>query len=145
MRPPTPGIPVELGLLVARTRTLLWRVAARGLEQAGESMHVYRVLGQLTKGGPTTQRDLADATAQHPAGVSRLLDELERSGDVQRRRDATDRRRLIVEATAKGKRRYGRMRPQVSASMEQVMSGLRPAERVTLQRLLEKVLAASAT
>ena len=59
---------------------------ARRLEEVGESVHLYRLLSELARNGPAPQRDLAEATAQHAAAVSRMVDELDEAGLIRRRR-----------------------------------------------------------
>lgn len=52
--------------------------------------------------GPLTQRQVAAASRVQEQTMSRVLDRLQRSGHVTRRRDEQDRRRLVVEATPDG-------------------------------------------
>ncbi|HET9650155.1 MAG TPA: MarR family transcriptional regulator [Microlunatus sp.] len=56
--------------------------------------------------GPLTQRQLAAASQVEEQTMSRVLDRLERTGHVSRSRDATDRRRVLVERTELGERTY---------------------------------------
>lgn len=53
-------------------------------------------------GGPLTQRELAAGSRVEEQTMGRVVDRLERTGHVTRRRDPRDRRRLIVERTALG-------------------------------------------
>ncbi len=52
--------------------------------------------------GPMTQRQLAAAGQVEEQTMGRVVDRLERTGHVSRRRDPDDRRRLIIERTALG-------------------------------------------
>jgi DNA-binding MarR family transcriptional regulator len=97
------------------------------------------VLAHLTREGATAQCDLAMALGQHPAWVSRLVDELEAEGVVRRRRDAHDRRKLRVEVTVSGRARYEARRPEVNEAVEHVLEPLDPAEREELRALLLKL------
>ena len=54
-------------------------------------------------GGPLTQRELATAVQVEDQTMSRTVERLERSGYVERRRDPTDRRRIVVTLTASGR------------------------------------------
>jgi DNA-binding MarR family transcriptional regulator len=54
--------------------------------------------------GPLTQRELAAATQVEDQTMSRTVERLERSGYVQRHRDDTDRRRLVVSLSDEGRR-----------------------------------------
>ena len=129
----------EIGQLLARSRRLVFAAAARRLDESGESIHAWRVLAHLAREGATAQCDLAMALAQHPAWVSRLVDELEAEGVVRRRRDAHDRRKLRVEVTVAGRARYEARRAEVNEAVEQVLQPLDRDEREQLRALLLKL------
>jgi DNA-binding MarR family transcriptional regulator len=129
----------ELGSLIARSRRRVWSHAARRLESQGDSMLVWQLLNALRRDGPMTQRDLAFRVGQHPAGVSRLLDVLERRKQVRRRRDPRDRRKLEVALTNLARQHLAEMDPHVAAASEQVLSPLSIGELRTLRRLLAKL------
>jgi len=61
------------------------------------------VLHVLTR-APMTQRELAAAVQVEDQTMSRMVERLERSGYVERRRDSADRRRLVVSVTSEGRR-----------------------------------------
>jgi len=130
----------ELGRLIARSRRLLFSAAARQLEAHGESMLVWQALNRLRHEGPLTQCQLAFQTAQHPAGISRLLDALEREGLVKRERDREDRRKLRVQLTARALARLEEIDPHVNEAANQVLAPLSAAEQRTLRGLLRKLV-----
>jgi DNA-binding MarR family transcriptional regulator len=113
---------------------------ARRFEEQDESVQTWRALNQLERLGRAVQCELAQALAQDPGATSRLLDELENSGLVKRRRDANDRRRVWVELTARGHSRYEAMRPLVTRALDQVMAPLSDADCRSLSRLLGKLV-----
>jgi MarR family 2-MHQ and catechol resistance regulon transcriptional repressor len=131
----------DLGRALFRARRLLWTRAAGRLETRGESILAFQMLGHLQRYGPTSQGEIATATAQHPTGVSRLLEELERGGFVRRARDSRDRRKLRVKITALGVARLEEARPEVLAAVDEVLRPLAGAERRSLGALLEKLIA----
>jgi DNA-binding MarR family transcriptional regulator len=130
----------ELVRLVGQTRRRLWIAAARALAARGESIVAWSLVNRLAELGPLTQRELADASAQHPAGVSRQLDELERKGLTARGTDPTDRRRRRVDLTGAGLRWFRQTRPLVDQATAPVLAVLRPSERRALASLLRKVV-----
>ena len=137
-----PGHPAEeLSALIARSRRRVWTLTARRLEQVGESVHTWQVLKLLHKWGPLAQHDLAARSGQHPAGVSRMLEAMERNGLVRRKRDPRDRRKVRVEASAAGLARLRRMQPQFAEAAERAFERLSATERRSLKGLLEKLLA----
>jgi DNA-binding MarR family transcriptional regulator len=57
----------------------------------------YKTLGLLERLGPLSAGEIATHSGLASASVTNLLDRLERKGFVRRVRDATDRRRVLVE------------------------------------------------
>ena len=136
----THALAEELGMLIAKARRMVWTNAGRRLDGAGESMLTWQVLALLVRAGKRNQTEVAIALGQHPAGVSRLLDDLEEHGLVARARDAHDRRRVYVDVTAHGRRRYQAMLPEVVLGVEQALDPLSEAERRALRDLLRKIV-----
>jgi DNA-binding MarR family transcriptional regulator len=58
-----------------------------------------RCLDVISREGPVTAGRLADATGLTSGAMTTALDRLERAGLARRVRDATDRRRVLVELT----------------------------------------------
>src|SRR5450432_3987622 len=114
--PPHPSqtLSEELGMLIARTRRKAWTNATRKLDASGDTMLAWQVLLHLVRSGKRSQTELAQALAQHPAGVSRVLDDLEKRGRVTRCRDPRDRRRVHVVASAAGRRWFADASPLVT-------------------------------
>ena len=128
-------------MLIAQTRRRVWTTAARRLELAGDSYLPWTFLAHLAREKRLTQSEIATLTAQHPAGVSRLLDDLEKQGCVSRRRDPGDRRRVYVVITARGKRRFEARLPEVIEAVDQALRPLSESERRLLRDVLRKVIA----
>ena len=92
----------SLGRLLSTAARLVehdWNawLADRGLTHAG-----LLALDAL-EDGALTQRQLAAASRVEEQTMSRVLDRLERTGHVERRRDTVDRRRLVVSLTRSGR------------------------------------------
>ena len=92
----------SLGRLLSTAARLVehdWNawLAERGLTHAG-----LLALDAL-EDGALTQRQLAAASRVEEQTMSRVLDRLERTGHVERRRDTVDRRRLVVSLTPSGR------------------------------------------
>jgi MarR family 2-MHQ and catechol resistance regulon transcriptional repressor len=132
-------------MLISLTRRLVWFAASRKLEEGGYSMVAWALVGFLVKIGPTTQRDIAAGIGQHPAGVSRLVDDLEKEGFVRRRRDEQDRRRARIEVTARGKAMWTAAEPLVIAALKEALSPLSLDEQRQLRKILRKLVLSSET
>ena len=65
-----------------------------------------KLLGYLSRNGPSCQRQLADYFEIDPAAVCRMLDSLQKGGFVTRCGDGQDKRRGRVEITPAGQAAY---------------------------------------
>lgn len=130
----------EIGAAISRVRRLLWSKADQRLSVHGGSMLTWTVLDNLERYGPRSQSEIALAIAQHPTGLSRLLDELELAAFVSRSRDKADRRRVLVQITRRGRTRLTAGRSAVIAAVEEGLGPLDQRERAVLSGLLAKLL-----
>jgi len=133
---PVPSLSEEIASGIARVRRRLIAEADRRLSERGETVLAFQVLSALQRRGRAAQNELAEHIGQHPTGVSRLLEELEQAGLVRRARDRSDRRRIQVEPTARGRAFLEHGRQLVDAAIEEVLAPLARAERRTLRDLL---------
>jgi DNA-binding MarR family transcriptional regulator len=70
-----------------------------------------------------------------------MLNDLEALGWAERRRDAEDRRRHVVEITAAGRKALARADEALDGLEDDVLDNLGPDERVTLRELLARAMA----
>lgn len=92
-------------LLIGRTPQNLNRFLSHSLKESGIPMtkEQWSVMAVLWENDGCAQQVLADATSRERAGITRLLDNLEKEGYVERRPDPNDRRSNLVFLTKKGK------------------------------------------
>lgn len=92
-------------LLTGRTPLTLSRIFGNRLREAAlpVTKEQWSVLAVLWKHDGVTQQYLADTTFRDRAGITRLLDNLQKEGLVERRPDKEDRRTNCVYLTVKGK------------------------------------------
>lgn len=81
------------------------------LKRTGMSGREWRVLGMIGLRGPLSAADTAELTGMDRATITRSLDRLESAGFVQRSKDPEDRRRLVLEVTARGRRKCDQIIP----------------------------------
>ncbi len=86
------------------------------------------------------QQDLAEAFCMDANNIVLLLNELEDLGYVVRRRDPDDRRRHLVDMTAKGGRALAKAERSQESIEDDVLRSLDPAERAILHQLLLRAL-----
>src|SRR5947208_952657 len=79
-------------------------------EEAGLHPYHHAILAVLDQGSRATQGAIADALGYDKGQLVGLLDELEETNLVERRRDPADRRRQIVQITPAGRKTLDRLR-----------------------------------
>ena len=129
----------ELTRLIAKVRRALYMAAARELGRRGDSISEWVVADRLVERRAASQKDLAELTAQHPAGISRLLDEMDRRGLTARALDPLDQRLSLVTLTAAGRRWHRRLEPVVLKATEGILGVLDLTEQHQLRTLLRRI------
>jgi DNA-binding MarR family transcriptional regulator len=106
------------------------------------ALHVI-ALTLLRDFGERSQSDLAEVLGIEPTNLVILLNNLESSGLVERRRSATDRRRHIVALTDAGARMLEDVEQVVASIENQMFSMLNSGDRSVLYTLLQRAAAAA--
>jgi DNA-binding MarR family transcriptional regulator len=124
------------GLLLA----LLGRDAMRRLRAAhtavGLSPRQFQLLGLLHDDGPMGQRELGETMGIDPSILVTMLNPLEESGFVTRRRDAADRRRHTVLITTAGRKHLTKAARAQREAEDVVFAGFDDEQREHLRQLL---------
>ncbi|WP_327639737.1 MarR family transcriptional regulator [Kribbella sp. NBC_00482] len=103
------------------------------------SMWGYSVLTALDDTPVRTQAALAEAIGADKSRIIGTLDELQRSGLIERTPDPADRRVRLLSITPQGRRVRRTVRKEIQAQEEQVLTALAPADRKTFVRILQEL------
>jgi DNA-binding MarR family transcriptional regulator len=126
--------------MVLLTR-LAKQVYRRSNEQLlGMHLRLLMALSYLRDHGGAPQQDLAEALCMDANNVVILLNELEDLGYVLRHRDPDDRRRHLVELTARGTSELASAERAQEGIEDDVLRALDPEERAMLWTLLTRAL-----
>jgi DNA-binding MarR family transcriptional regulator len=96
-------------------------------------------ISELLDRGPMTQQVLADRLRLQKSTVSRLLDQLERDGTVERAPNPTDRRSVLIGLTATGRRKAERLRLAQTDLFDRLLANSSAEERRQLVEALDKL------
>lgn len=121
------------GFLLVRIAEAIDRKFVEHLSPLGIRPRHLHVLRQLDAHGSMSQQALADMIRVDPGNLIATLDELQADGLIRREVDMSDRRRRVLEVTARGLRM---LRQGVAASEradDEVLGGLSQAERASLR------------
>jgi MarR family transcriptional regulator for hemolysin len=120
------------------------RALERALEGIGLSPAKLAVLGGLTKaGGRLSLGELAQHRSCVKSNITKLVDRLEADGLVTRRDDPTDRRGVLAEITAEGRRLQAEGGRLIDEVEETLTRGLPAADVAALRRVLDEVTSRS--
>jgi len=86
-----------------------------------------------------TQRELSEKVGVHPNTAVPALDNMEKHGLVKRVRHASDRRRMCVHPTPKGRRLRDEMIPDVKAMVYRSIADLTAAELDTFFKVINRI------
>jgi DNA-binding MarR family transcriptional regulator len=143
-RSATPGPPATApaSVLVARVGRVVRQRLEQALAPSGLHQRQLVALSYLREHGATPQQTLAEQLCMDASSLVCLLNQLEENGLIARRRDRTDRRRGIVELSARGERTLSDIDERLRRIDDEILVDLRPDERKVLQSLLARLTAA---
>jgi DNA-binding MarR family transcriptional regulator len=114
---------------------LLDHVAADRYGLNPTDMRSLDVVGQL---GPLSPTELARRVGLTTGGITTVIDRLERAGYVRRVADPRDRRRLLIEQTAKTAERDREVFGELARMTLESLEGNSANELAVIQRFLER-------
>jgi DNA-binding MarR family transcriptional regulator len=137
--PPAPPLADRTGFLLSKTHHRFHDRADEVLEPLGIQVRQFGVLTRLAD-GTSSQRELADRLQVSTPVVVELVDELEASGLVERRRDTADRRLNAVHVTGEGRDVLERATAVLEAANEDLTRPIGEDGDRELRSLLRKLL-----
>ena len=133
----------EAVLSILRTAAVVQRHISQVVEASGVTIQQYNVLRILRGAGETGLPTLAirDRMIEEAAGITRLLDKLEKAGHVVRERSTPDRRQVMCQITASGLTLLAALDEPVDAVNDMALAELAEADQRSLIALLSSVRA----
>jgi DNA-binding MarR family transcriptional regulator len=102
-------------------------------------MEQWLILVRLHENPGLSQSELADKALNDHPNITRLVDQLEKRGWVQRTADMTDRRRHLVSLTKAGHAQVEHFQPQIIAERNRIFAGFSSLEIDQLLVMLERI------
>jgi DNA-binding MarR family transcriptional regulator len=129
-----------IGLAIMR-----WQDATETFDETVGELHDLnsadrRALSLISQ-GPQTASAIAKETALSPAAVTALIDRLEKRKLVQRRADASDRRKVLVEATDKARVLIAGSYGPIARAGAELLGRYSTRELIVISRFLDEALA----
>ncbi|MFO7634380.1 MAG: MarR family transcriptional regulator [Caldilinea sp.] len=137
----TPEQILALDAFIKLTRcnnSVLARIARHGTHP-DLSVSQFGTLEALHHLGAMSQTEICDKLLKSGGNTTLVIDNLEKRGLVQRRRDPRDRRVVMVDLTDEGRTLIRAIFPQHAAAITDEMSALTPEEQRQLGDLCKKL------
>jgi MarR family 2-MHQ and catechol resistance regulon transcriptional repressor len=130
---------LDLTIKVARASQALMNRVMGDVVASGVSPSQFGVLDALHHLGPMTLGDLAKKHLKSPNNMTSVVDTMERSGLVERRRCEQDRRVIYVDITDKGRDIFLRLWPGHVERIVEAVKNLSASEQQELAALCKKL------
>jgi DNA-binding MarR family transcriptional regulator len=114
-------------------------IAALYADKFGLTVTQWRILAVLGRYPDLSATEVAERTAMDKVAVSRAVTSLLADGRLKRHTHGDDRRRSVLELSAKGYKVYDVVAPLALDYERRLLDGLRDDERAALDRLLTRM------
>ena len=132
--------PVVDGLLLYQAWTSLFKLAERSLLESGLSGPQMMLLGMLYwDGRALVPRRMRNTLAVEAQSLTGLIDRLEEQGWAKRLKHPTDRRKIRVQITPKGREKYEEAAKHTDRTAETYFKALAASERNQFRAALMKL------
>jgi DNA-binding MarR family transcriptional regulator len=139
---PARGVPQPLNeaLLLYQAETTMMKLTERSLLEAGLSGPQMILLGMLYwDGRALVPRRLRNTIVVEAQTLTGLIDGLENKGLAKRLKHPTDRRKIRVQITPEGRKRYEAASVSMDQTLEDFFKALAPGDRTRLRAALIKL------
>ena len=130
----------RLGFLLGRAHAAHRSITEERLRALELGAKDFGALSVLVEEGAMSQQQLGRRQGIDRTTMVAIVDHLERSGLVERRRNPEDRRAYSLQATAKGRRRQRQADEAERRAEEEFLARLSAADRRRLKDLLRQLL-----
>lgn len=121
----------------------VWRLFARCLQpriaREGVTIGMWFVLRMLWDADGMTQRELSERVGIHGPAMVTSLNSMERAGLVRRVHNRTDRRKINVFLTARGRNLQSKLWPMAAEVLDISLAGLNAGQIQSLNKMLVQI------
>lgn len=129
----------SLGFLISDVSRLMRKRFDDRAREIGVTRPQWRTLSVLRRHEGANQGKLADLLEVEPISLCRMIDRLEESGMVERRRDPGDRRAWQIFLTDKARPLLDQLRVMAESVFGQALEGISPDDAELLFALLQQM------
>lgn len=144
MDKPDEALGVQIGGQLYLAHRYARAATNRALQAHGVELRHLGVLGQIAEAGPMNQRELITRLQLDKSSMVHIVDELERQGLAERRRNERDRRSYTVHITTAGEERLKEAQASAAEVMTRLLEPLSAPQRRRLHELLAQFIDSAA-
>ena len=133
------GMEPSLAYLLADSARLLRRAFDARVRELGLTSPQARLLLLLHVTEGENQGFYAERLEVEPISLTRMIDRMEESGLIERRRDPADRRAWRLFLTERSRQVIDQVRAKLAGLEDEMVAGLEPAQRLALAQFLETI------
>jgi DNA-binding MarR family transcriptional regulator len=130
----------QLGFLLGRAHLAHRAIAERALASVGLGGKAFGALAVLVDEGPLSQQQLGERQGVDRTTMVAVVDELERRGLVERRRNPDDRRAYSLYATAPARAVLKQASEATKRAEDEFLAPIPAGERRRLKHLLRRLI-----
>ena len=130
----------ELAQALSSAERCVLRQVARALADEGVSVEEWRTMQLLADGRGHRMSEISEFAFVPAPSLTRLIDRMVTDGLVHRRVDETDRRRVLVHLTPRGRALQRRLAARVEREQPAMLAGDDPADAQQLLGLLSSLV-----
>lgn len=130
----------SIGYLTKLAHTLMLERASEAFASRDANFMQWLVLTKLREGAATTASDICRATRHDTGALTRVLDQLEERGLIERERSQQDRRVVELRLTPAGRKKSLELVPLVVDLLNAALADFSKAEFQEFTRLLHKLI-----
>jgi MarR family transcriptional regulator, transcriptional regulator for hemolysin len=127
------------GFMLSDVARLMRRNFNRRVQSLGLTQAQWMLLARIARQEGARQAQLAEILEMQPISVARLIDRMEASGWVERRKDPTDRRAVNLYLTKKAAPILDELWDRADETQTVALEGLSPDQREALMKALETI------
>ena len=135
------ALSARVGFLLAQAHMAARARADTALDGVGLTMKGFAALSTVISDGPLSQQRLSRKIRMDPATMVDVIDSLEETGHLTRKRNPADRREYLLQPTPKGRALYARAEKAIRDTERQTVRGMDASETRLLMDLLQRIAA----
>lgn len=117
-------------------RTVVTRENAQFYKDHGVASGEVAILSLIGLNPGASQKDLADAVVLKKSALTKIVNEMEKSGLIERRKGSADQRFNTLHLTEAGETKLAGMRKNMAKLQDKLLAPLSPTDRKALFRML---------